>query len=182
MAKRDFPTPELLRQLLDYEPVTGRLIWKPRPLEMFATKRAFLTWNKRFAGNEGFTAKDRLHGYRVGNVNYKLCMAHRVIWAIVHGEYPDSDVDHINGNRSDNRIVNLRAATRSQNNCNSGLRSDNTSGYRGVSFQAQYGKWEARIHADKKKHRLGYFDTAEEAAEAYRKASLNLHGEFSRLV
>lgn len=182
MAKRDFPTPELLRQLLDYEPETGTLKWKTRTAGMFATKRAFSTWNSRFAGKEAFTAKDSMHGYRVGNVNYKLCMAHRVIWAIVHGEYPEYDVDHINGNRGDNRLINLRAATRSQNNCNSGTRKDNKSGYRGVSFHSQYGKWEARIYADKKKYPLGFFETAEEAAEAYRLASLRLHGEFSRLA
>lgn len=182
MAKKNFPTPAMLRQLLTYNPDTGELFWIYRKIEMFATKRAHSTWNSRFANKRAFTAVDRMHGYHVGNVNYKLCMAHRVIWALVHGEWPNEDIDHINGDRSDNRLKNLRQASRSENNCNSGLRVDNTSGYRGVSFNKGYGKWEARIYADKKQHRLGYFDKPEDAHEAYRAASKKYHGEFSRFA
>lgn len=176
--KNTFPDPETLPALLDYDPDSGKLFWKSRPIEMFKSKRGFSTWNSRFAGNEAFTAST--NGYRVGPVNYKLCMAHRVVWAMTYGYWPEYDVDHINGDRADNRLVNLREASRSENNCNSGVRSDNSSGYRGVSWHSQYGKWEARIYADCVKHHLGYFSTKEDAHSAYVKASKELHGEFSR--
>lgn len=180
MAKRDFPTPETLRQLLRYDPETGKLFWRPRPLEMFATKRAFTVWNSRFSNKEAFTARDSCNGYRVGNVNYKLCMAHRVIWAIVHGRWPENDIDHINGNREDNRLANLREATRSQNNMNSGRRADNISGYRGVHFNKQQGKWQARVHVNKKSVHLGFFKTPEAAHAAYCEAAKKYYGEFAR--
>lgn len=173
-----FPSPEELRRLLRYEPDTGSLFWLPRPREVFVSKRGWSVWNTRFANKEALTAISE--GYRVGNINYKLCMAHRVVWAIVHGQWPDEDVDHINGDRADNRISNLRAANRTQNNMNSGRRSDNTSGYRGVYFSKQQGQWHARVHFNRKAVHVGFFDTAEAAHIAYCEAAKKYHGEFVR--
>ncbi len=89
--------------------------------------------------------------------------------------------DHKNGNTLDNRRSNLRLATHSQNQHNKGLQSNNTSGYKGVTFSKTHKKWRANIQIDNKKKFLGLFDTPEQAHKAYCKAAKELHGEFSRL-
>lgn len=177
MTARPFPTPQRLRQLLRYEAETGKLFWLPRPREMFASQRSCSTWNARFAGREALTAAS--NGYRVGHIDFKLCMAHRVIWALVHGYWPDQ-VDHVSGNRGDNRFANLREATKSENVSNTPLRADNTSGFKGVTFQKSNQKWNARITKNGVCHNLGYFETAEAAHAAYRTAAPKHHGEFAR--
>lgn len=91
-----------------------------------------------------------------------------------------SIVDHANGDPYDNRRGNLRLATPAQNAQNQRRRSDNTSGYRGVCFAKNEGKWVARVWADRKFYALGYFDLAEEAAMAYDRAAVRLHGQFAR--
>jgi hypothetical protein len=93
----------------------------------------------------------------------------------------DKHVDHINGNGLDNRKANLRLATRSQNKHNAQRRVDNPSGYKGVRAYKDTGKFQARITSHGKQYHLGYFPTALEAFEAYKKASAELHGEFGRL-
>ena len=89
-------------------------------------------------------------------------------------------VDHNDGDGLNNRRSNLRAATRGQNACNSKIRADSTSGFRGVSLHRQTGRWHAYINSNGRRHSLGYFATAEDAAAAYAKASLQMHGEFAR--
>lgn len=175
---RPFPTPDKLRQLLRYEPETGKLFWLERAREMFATNRAFKTWNTRFAGQEAFTSET--YGYRVGNVDYKLCADHRVIWAMVHGYWPDEDLDHINGDRADNRIDNLREATRSENLCNRSMSPLNTSGHKGVFFHEQSQKWRAHIKKNGSARHLGCFDALADALSARRSAEIKLHGDFAR--
>lgn len=99
---------------------------------------------------------------------------HRIIM-----ECPDNMmVDHINHNPLDNRKSNLRVCTNSQNNMNKGKQSNNTSGYRGVDWHKQNNKWHARIHVNKRKIHLGYFDTKEEAIEARKQAELEYFGEY----
>jgi HNH endonuclease/AP2 domain len=90
------------------------------------------------------------------------------------------DVDHINGNKLDNRKENLRIATRSQNNYNKGLQSNSTSGFKGVSWSKQKNKWLARIRVDKKEMYLGSFDYKVDAALAYNEAAFKYHGEFAK--
>lgn len=91
------------------------------------------------------------------------------------------ETDHINGLSVDDRKENLRVCTSSQNKMNRGKRSDNTSGYKGVSWDKSKKRWQSRIHVNKTTKHLGYFSTAEEAARAYDKAALEIHGEFSVL-
>ena len=116
------------------------------------------------------------NGYTSIYIDGKNYRAHQLAWLYVHGVWPDTDIDHINRNKSDNRIVNLRLASRSQNNINSGLHSHNTSGFRGV--YASRNKWAAQIKLNGKKIYLGRFNTAEEAHQCYLAAARELYGEF----
>lgn len=174
MAKKPLPTPEVLRQLLDYDPETGALTWKPRPAHFFSgskfsAEHASANWNSRWAGKPAFTANTG-GGYLHGSVLGSSYRAHRVIWALTHGEWPECDIDHINHNRSDNRLVNLRAVDRAENLRNSSKRSDNTSGVNGVYRNKRLGKWQAYIRAEGKMLYLGVFEHLSDAVLARKKA------------
>jgi hypothetical protein len=106
----------------------------------------------------------------------KQIFMHRVILTAPEGVA----VDHINGDTLDNRHANLRFATASQNARNSTLSSRNTSGFKGVSFDRTRGKWRASIKDSDRKHTIGRFDSALDAARAYDEAALQLYGEFAR--
>lgn len=93
----------------------------------------------------------------------------------------DLAVDHIDCNGLNNRRANLRLATRAENNKNSRMRSDNASGFKGVHWNATYGKWNAQIRVNGKRLSLGYFTDIEDASGAYAKASAELHGDFGRI-
>lgn len=177
MADRADITPELCRQLLRYEPETGRLFWLPRSRDYFATDRSCNVWNSRFAGKEAMTATSR--GYRIGMIANVMVKAHRVAWAIEYGEWPEV-IDHINGDPSDNRIENLRSVSQSENLCNLARRSDNTSSRTGVYKEG--GKWRAEIFRKGKKTSLGAFPTLEAASNARAAAEIEMgfhpnHGE-----
>lgn len=120
------------------------------------------------------------NGYKVISINKKLYYAHRLAWLYVYGTWPAKDIDHINCNKSDNRLCNLREATHSQNKCNIGRKRNNKSGYKGVSWHKGAKKWDAKIRANGSRIYIGLFDTAEEASEAYERYARNLHGEFAR--
>lgn len=128
---------------------------------------------------EAFTADDG-SGYRQGRIFGKAFRAHRVAWAITHGEWPSYEIDHINGDRSDNRINNLREASRMENARNRGANINSPSGLKGVSWSKSSGKWRARITAGGPENNLGFFDTAEDAHAAYCVAANKLHREFAR--
>lgn len=104
---------------------------------------------------------------------------HRDIMGLQKGD--NIQVDHINRNTLDNRKANLRLVTQKENNRNQDIRKDNSSGYKGVGYYKRYGKWRARIGINNTSVLLGYFDTPEEAYEAYKIAALNLHGEYSNI-
>lgn len=179
MATRILPTPEQLRQLLRYEPETGKLFWSPRPIEMFATKRAYGAWHSNFCDKEAFAAPHS-KGYRFGTLLGRCFLAHRVIWAMYYGEWPKEEIDHINCNKEDNRISNLRSASRLQNMRNVRVKSSNRCGFKGVTFHAETGKWRARINQSRTSISLGLFDTPEAAHSAYCLAAEKQNGEFAR--
>lgn len=107
-------------------------------------------------------------------------MLHRIAWYMATGVDPiDFELDHINGDKTDNRICNLRRATRADNNRNQTKRKNNTSGYKGVSWSKTYSKWVAYIGVDWKRQHLGYFDTPKGAHVAYKDAANKLHGPFA---
>ena len=180
MASKALPSPEVLRQLLRYEPETGKLFWLPRPREMFDSERIFLSWNAKLAGHEAFTANDG-QGYRVGRVHDRLHKAHRVGWCIATGAWPADELDHINGDRSDNRMSNLRQADHGQNLRNRRSNIGSTSQYLGVSWRRDCAKWCATIQVGGRKRHLGVFCDEAEAAEAYDKAAAIHFGQFARL-
>lgn len=161
MAKRQLPSQEVLRQLLDYNPETGRLFWKERPLEQ---KR----WNTKNACKEAFTANSR--GYKTGRIFDQQFFAHRVLWKLQFGTEPD-EVDHINGDRSDNRLRNLRDVSCADNGRNKAVPKNNTTGHMGV-YRARRGKWRACIQSGGKQVSLGEYPTIEEAVTARESAQL----------
>jgi hypothetical protein len=177
MAKRQLPTPEELRQLLRYEPETGKLFWRERGREWFASDRSYNSWNARDAGTEAFTSSSA-KGYKNGAVLGRPILAHRAAWAIHYGEWPIMDIDHTNCNPADNRIINLRLETKSDNHANKPIRPDSSTGMKGVSLNRKTGKWIARIMKNKKREHLGCFDSPAAAKAAYNAAAVSLHGEF----
>ncbi|MCW8158993.1 HNH endonuclease [Stutzerimonas stutzeri] len=117
-------------------------------------------------------------GYRSIHVSGRRYQEHRLVYLLHHGAMP-AQIDHINGDKADNRIENLREATYSQNQMNTGERQ-NESGYRGVRFVPKTGRWAARIYENGKEIRIGTFASPELASEAYQKKAREIFGEFAR--
>lgn len=118
-------------------------------------------------------------GYRKVGIDGKRLQEHRVIFAIHHGYMPDH-VDHINGLKNDNRICNLRSATNAQNHWNTGLRSTNKSGVKGVHWNKQINKWVAACRANGRIHRVGSFADINDAASAIEAYRQRVHGDFAK--
>ena len=167
----------MLRKMLRYEPETGNLYWRERTPDMFtATSSRSVdhkcnNWNSGNANKEAFTAK-RYYGYRVGGINNIIFRAHRVIWAIVHGVWPEGEIDHINHDTDDNRICNLRAVTHYENGRNQKLRKSNTSGTMGVCWAKERNMWCSRAKTGGKTIHLGYFLKKSDAISARKAAEI----------
>lgn len=117
-------------------------------------------------------------GYLQVGIGNRLQYAHRIIFLMFYGYLP-KEVDHRNGDRSDNRISNLRDTGRAENQWNRRMQKRNKIGMKGVWWSTREQKWHSTILKNGKKFHLGYFDTPDEGAEAYRLASMRLHGEYS---
>lgn len=167
----DLTREEVGRQI-SYCPTTGVLRWK---FDMNKSDR----WNTRWANQIAGTKNAR---YVTVSFHGQRYFAQRLIWLLVTGEWPDSDVDHQNGNKCDNRFCNLRLATRSQNNGNSGLRSNNASGIKGVHWDARNDKWRASISEHGKIVNLGRYKCVAAASFAYQIAADKHFGEFARFT
>lgn len=169
MSAKELPSPELLRQLLRYEPETGKLYWRERNADMSKefNDTECNRWNGAWAGKEAFTSTSC--GYKQGHIMSSHCRAHRVIWAIVYGEWP-KHIDHINGIKDDNRIENLRSVSHAENCRNQKRASNNTSGVCGVYWCKRYGKWRVQIGANGKCKHLGYFDDFDKAVATRKSA------------
>jgi hypothetical protein len=144
MKKR--PTPETVASVLLYNPETGCLTWKERTPESFNSKKTgeAIRWNNRYAGKPAFTATMG-SGYKCGAINKIVMQAHVVAWCLHFGDWPKKEIDHINGQRDDNRIKNLREVTKQENARNSKMPSNNTSGVVGVSYCKRDKVWIAHI-------------------------------------
>jgi len=169
---KPLPDREMLVSLLSYDTETGGFVWKERPASMFPSPPKAISWNKNFADKPAFLVRHG-SGYLCGYIFYDRVYAHRVAWKIITGEEPPQ-IDHINGDRSDNRFANLRAASNRVNSQNSRRRSDNTSGVTGVSWDALVEKWHAYITVNGAVVNLGRFKTVEEARAA-RKAAERMY-------
>lgn len=123
-------------------------------------------------GHGGSPTKD---GYRQIKLDQKKYFAHRLAWFMQTGSWPTNNIDHKNGDRADNRWINLREATVSENAQNLKIRTDGTSNYLGVSRARNGKKWLAQIRIKGACHRLGYFEKEEDAALAYIEAKARLH-------
>lgn len=168
----------MLRKLISYDPASGTLYWLPRPAEMFAGTGALQIsraagWNARFAGTPALNA-DNGRGYRKGTILWTRVFAHRAAWAIYHGQWPASEIDHIDGNPSNNAITNLRAVTHKENGRNTKKPSHNKSGVVGVHWSVGRRKWIAQIGARNNHKFLGHFDRREDAIAARAAAELSL--------
>lgn len=175
----DMP-PEMLRALVQYDPKTGAITWRARPAEMFRTVASWKMWNTRFSGKPAF-ASSHPDGYRSGEIFGRAYLAHRVAWAVETGAWPAHDIDHRDGQRSNNRFLNLRNATRAENSRNRQSHANSTSGYLGVSRHSASGKWAAQITASGKKEHIGLFASEVDAARAYDATAIKHFGQFARL-
>lgn len=164
-------TQRFIRELFDYD--AGKLVWKKRPDTHFG---ACNTWNSRFAG--AVAGRHRPDGYCVTHVGHRIYKNHRIIFMLHHGYLP-KQIDHINGDRADNRIENLRAADNTTNQYNKKARSDSVSKIKNVRWHERTGKWEVRLTANGVRHSGGYYNTIEEAAHAAELHRIKHHKEFA---
>lgn len=163
---------EYLRSVLTYNPDSGTLFWKARPDSMFpetapgGSRGAAMSWNKRWANKPAMMTKHG-NGYLCGTLCGRKLLAHRVAWAVFHGCWPTHEIDHINGEKTDNRITNLRDVEPAINQRNIGAQSNSKSGIRGVSWCKRDKRWIAYVGG---RGRIGMFKTVEEAIAARDKA------------
>lgn len=160
-------TKERLQEIMEYNSGTGKFRYSKAALYGRAGSR-------RQGQPEWFIGSINSSGYARIMIDGKLYLAHRLAWLYVHGYMP-TEIDHINRVRIDNRMLNLRQATSSINKINSTLRSNNTSGYRGIYWNERYNCWTAEIKKDKKLTRK-FFTLKEEAAMWRRKMEEELLG------
>ncbi len=156
-------TANRLREVLSFDSSTGAMCWSkpPSPSRVKPGQVA------------GSVAKS---GYLTIRIDRTLYLAHRLAWLYVHGEWPTQKIDHINGDKHDNRIANLRLATDRVNAQNVRKpQANNTSGFLGVTFCRWTNRWLAQIQTGGKHHNLGRFDTPELAHAAYLQAKRRLH-------
>ena len=152
-------TQERLKELFHYDPDTGVFVRKVQ------------TCNRvRQNGKAGSLHSSGYLTIRIGSKNY---YAHRLAWFYTYGEWPNQ-VDHINHNRADNRLCNLRSVTDAENRKNQTLRIDNKSGICGVAWDKHYKKWKAHIRANGKAKTLGYFDNLFDAVCIRKSAEVKL--------
>ena len=162
-------TQDELKAVLSYNPESGVFVWIKH-----------CGPNASIGSVAGCVKRD---GYVAIGINRRLYAAHRLAWVYMYGEIPaERHIDHIDRDRRNNRIGNLRLANKSQNAMNMGMMSTNSSGVKGVCFDKNRGKFMAYIGVDNKQLYLGRFASLDEARDAYEAASKKYHGDFGRVV
>lgn len=156
-------TLERLVEVLKYDPATGTFVRISGPC----------------AGKVAGTVQK--NGYIRIRVDGKLYYGHRLAWLYMTGEWPNDEIDHVDMDRANNSFANLREASGSENKHNRRKYRNNTSGFKGVSWDKHNGRWLAYIGLNYKKRSIGLFKTPEEAAKAYHEAARKLHGDFARV-
>ena len=173
---KPLPHQEFLRERISYDEYTGHLTWNTRPLYLFNSDRIGKGWNSKYAGKRIANARNGYSEIQLDGCNYQV---HRVIIKLLTGVDPEGIIDHIDGDRSNNRLNNLRICTLQQNSFNQKKRNANATGYKGVSIVKQTGRFHACIKHNYKTIHLGTFKTASMAHEAYKQAAINLFGEYA---
>ena len=176
--KRDDLTASLARSLLEYSPESGEFTWRLRSGESHADR----IFNSRFAGKRAGCVDGRSRYRYIRIRGWGIYAEHRLAWLIQTGEWPQHEVDHADGDATNNRFTNLRAATRGENGANRGVQKNSKSGRKGVYWCPDRGLWAAEIRSGGVRRHLGRFDTVDRAAEAYAAAAAALHGEFARVA
>ncbi len=178
---KDYPPIPFIRNCLRYK--DGKLYWIKRPVHHFANQRLCNSWNGRWVGREAGTIQV-VNGHSFRAIVFRRMtkthiLAHTIVWALHVNEWR-LGIDHKNRDSLDNRFSNLRVATQSQNMANAKLRSDNTSGFKGVS---RYGpcshQWRVRLSVNKRPIEVGIFEDLEDARRAYIAAAREHYGEFA---
>lgn len=160
-------TPEIVRELLHYDPETGIFTWRERGEHWFSTKGAHTAWNSRRAGvRAGSVWSDPRQGYQCRQIKIlkKLCKEHRLAWLYMAGDPIPDQLDHRDRDGTNNRWDNLRPATPTENSRNRSRRVTSASGVTGVSWRKEAGKWRARCMLDGVYRHLGSFTDINEAA------------------
>jgi len=161
---------DYLESVLKYDPETGVLTWKDRPESAFSCRRAWAAWRSRFYGLPAGTSMTK-NGYKQIRINKQTYLVHRVVWALFYKTWPAAEVDHINRDKLDNRITNLRDATHSTNVRNRAkANSNNSLGLMGVRWHRSMRKYEARAVIEGKLLHIGFFDDPVLANSEYMKA------------
>lgn len=176
----------LLKELIDsvtYIAETGVLIWKERPVTHFKNKASCKRWNTIYAGKRAFCTAYP-NGYLRGRFDGVEVYAQRVVWAVLKDAWPTSQIDHINGVRTDNRIENLRSVSPAENAKNQKTRRNNTSGFQGVYWHESRGKWSAQIRLQTKLHFLGYFSKFDDACSKrkFAERQMGFHENHGRIT
>lgn len=167
MKRKQYPSQKELNNIFKYDHETGKLYNK-----IYRNSRSI-------AGQEvGCLTK---MGYLQVSVKNKQYFVHNLIWIMIYGDLPNKMIDHKNRNKSDNTLKNLRIADDYENQYNRPPPKDNTSGYKGVYIHTTSKRWYSQIGYKGKRKHLGYFNSKEEAYNAYCKAAKELHGEFARI-
>ena len=183
MYYKPLPSQKYLLECLDYNLITGEIFWKQRPLHHFTPKKvsaehSMHRWNVRYAGKLVNKKSLGSSGYLEININKQSYLLHRLIWKLIYGEDPTELIDHRDTDRFNLRKTNLRCASHSQNQSNSGVYKNNTLQIKGVRLLPS-GRFPATIVSNTVHRHLGCFDTAGDAHRIYCKAADQLHGEFA---
>ena len=183
MATKNDPTAECIRQILDYNPKTGIFVWKRRSPNVFkdgghSREHKCAVWNTKFAGKNAGTINNKGYGSIV--IRGIAMAAHRLAFLYVNDIYPNDQIDHIDGNRSNNKISNLREAVNGQNRNNAKLQKNNTSGDKNVHYCKSAKKWLVRFNINEKKITVFRSRDLELSALVASEWRDYLHGEFAR--
>jgi hypothetical protein len=173
---KNYLTKESAEEFFRYDNKTGKLFWKQRDRKHFSRDIDWKMFNTRFAGKEASSTTDQ--GYILTRFAGMAVRAHKIVWLMHNGYWPEHQIDHINGSRSDNRIENLRKATNAENSANRNGSKSN-SGYKGVHFLNKQEKYIAYITKNYNRYNLGRFDTPEEAHASYCAKAVELFGEYA---
>lgn len=156
-----------LKEVLDYNPENGHFRWR---------KGSFYNQgNERRAGSI-----DISNSHRSIFIEGNKYLEQTLVWLYVYGYFPEDNIYHIDGDKQNNRLINLKPANKSQTCQSKNKQSNNTSGFKGVSFCKSKERWRATIRVNKKLIHLGYFTCLEKAAQAYKEAAIKYFGEFAR--